>query len=97
MNKPELGQFKKAGVAPQKVLKEFRLQDVAAYEIGKTVTVDTFAAGDKVDVVGTTKGHGFSGVNRDGNQQELKMTHGSRPRSQRSRFYGRKQLAVESI
>ena len=79
LNKPELGQFKKAGVAPQKVLKEFRLQDVAAYEIGKTVTVDTFAAGDKVDVVGTTKGHGFSGVIKRWNQQRLKMTHGVGP------------------
>lgn len=79
LNKPELGQFKKAGVAPQKVLKEFRLQDVAAYEISKTVTVDTFAAGDKVDVVGTTKGHGFSGVIKRWNQQRLKMTHGVGP------------------
>lgn len=79
LNKPELGQFKKAGVAPQKVLIEFRLQDVAAYEIGKTVTVDTFAAGDKVDVVGTTKGHGFSGVIKRWNQQRLKMTHGVGP------------------
>ena len=79
LNKPELGQFKKAGVAPQKVLKEFRLQDVAAYEIGKTVTVDTFAAGDKVDVVGLTKGHGFSGVIKRWNQQRLKMTHGVGP------------------
>ena len=60
-------------------MKEFRLQDVAAYEIGKTVTVDTFAAGDKVDVVGTTKGHGFSGVIKRWNQQRLKMTHGVGP------------------
>ena len=79
LNKPELGQFKKAGVAPQKVLKEFRLEDVAAYEVGKAVTVDTFAAGDKVDVVGTTKGHGFSGVIKRWNQQRLKMTHGVGP------------------
>lgn len=79
LNKPELGQFKKAGVAPQKVLKEFRLSDVSAYEIGKTVTVDTFAAGDKVDVVGTTKGHGFSGVIKRWNQHRLKMTHGVGP------------------
>ena len=79
LNKPELGQFKKAGVAPQKVLKEFRLQDVAAYEIGKTVTVDTFAAGDKADVVGLTKGHGFSGVIKRWTQHRLKMTHGVGP------------------
>ena len=62
LNKPEAGLFKKAGVAPLKVLKEFRLENVSAYEMGQTVTVDTFKEGDKVDVVGMSKGHGFSGV-----------------------------------
>ena len=62
VNKPDAGQFKKAGVAPLKVLKEFRFDDVSAYTVGQVITVDTFAAGDKVDVVGLTKGHGFSGV-----------------------------------
>ena len=79
LNKPEAGQFKKAGVAPQRVLKEFRFDDVSAYEVGKSVTVDVFAEGDKVDVVGTTKGHGFSGVIKRWNQARLRMTHGTGP------------------
>lgn len=79
LNKPEAGQFKKAGVAPQKVLKEFRLENVSAYEMGQTVTVDTFKEGDKVDVVGMSKGHGFSGVIKRWNQHKLKATHGVGP------------------
>ncbi len=79
LNKPEAGQFKKAGVAPQRILKEFRFDDVSAYEVGKSVTVDVFAEGDKVDVAGTTKGHGFSGVIKRWNQHRLKMTHGTGP------------------
>ncbi|MBP5177703.1 MAG: 50S ribosomal protein L3 [Clostridia bacterium] len=79
LNKPELGQFKKAGVEPQKVLKEFRLEDVSSYEVGKAVTCDVFAAGDKVDVIGTTKGHGYTGVIKRWNQHRLKETHGVGP------------------
>ena len=79
LNKPEAGQFKKAGVACQKVLKEFRFDDLSAYEVGKAVTVEVFAEGDKVDVVGTTKGHGFSGVIKRWNQARLRMTHGTGP------------------
>ena len=79
VNKPELGQFKKAGVEPQKYLREFRLDDAAQYEVGKEVTCDVFAAGDKVDVVGTTKGHGYTGVIKRWNQHRLKETHGVGP------------------
>ena len=79
LNKPELGQFKKAGVKPQKVLKEFRLADLSSYEVGKSVTVEAFKAGDKVDVVGTSKGHGYSGVIKRWNQRRLKETHGVGP------------------
>ena len=79
LNQPEAGQFKKIGVAPQRVLKEFRFEDLSAYEVGKNVTVEVFAEGDKVDVVGTTKGHGFSGVIKRWNQHTLKMTHGTGP------------------
>ena len=79
LNKPEAGQFKKAGVACQRVLKEFRVSDISSYEVGKAVTVDTFKDGDKVDVVGQTKGHGFSGVIKRWNQHRLKMTHGVGP------------------
>ena len=79
VNKPELGQFKKAGVKPQKVLREFRLNDLSSYEVGKEVTVEVFKNGDKVDVVGTSKGHGFSGVIKRWNQRRLKETHGVGP------------------
>ncbi len=79
LNKPNAGQFKKAGVAPQKVLKEFRLDDLSAYSVGQVLTVESFAEGDKVDVVGLTKGHGFTGVIKRWNQQRLKMTHGVGP------------------
>ena len=79
LNKPELGLFKKAGVKPQKVLKEFRLADLSSYEVVKEVTVDIFKNGDKVDVVGTSKGHGFSGVIKRWNHRRLKETHGVGP------------------
>ena len=79
VSKPDLGQFKKAGVKPQKVLKEFRLADLSSYEVGINVTVEQFKEGDKVDVVGTSKGHGFSGVIKRWNQHRLKETHGVGP------------------
>lgn len=79
LNKPELGQFKKAGVKPCKVLKEFRLDDLSSYSVGGEVKADVFAAGDRVDVHGVTKGHGFSGVIKRWNQHRLKETHGVGP------------------
>ena len=79
LSKPELGQFKKAGVKPQKVLKEFRLADLSSYEVGKEVTVGIFKEGEKVDVVGTSKGHGYTGVIKRWNQRRLKETHGVGP------------------
>lgn len=79
LNKPELGQFKKAGVNPHKVLKEFRVESLDGYEVGKNVTCEVFAKGDHVDVVGTTKGHGFTGVIKRWNNQRLKETHGVGP------------------
>jgi len=79
LNKPELGQFKKAGVKPQRVLKEFRLNSLDGLKVGENVTCDIFKEGDKVDVVGTTKGHGFTGVIKRWNQGRLKETHGVGP------------------
>ena len=79
LNKPEIGQFKKAGVDPQKYLKEFRVDNAGEYEVGNVVTVEKFAAGDKIDVVGMTKGHGFSGVIKRWNHHRLKETHGVGP------------------
>ncbi len=79
LNKPELGQFKKAGVKPCKVLKEVRLDSIEGYNVGDEVKADVFAAGDKVDVAGVTKGHGFTGVIKRWNQHRLKETHGVGP------------------
>ncbi len=79
LNKPELGQFKKAGVNPCKVLKEVRLDKVDGYKVGDKLKADVFAAGDKIDVVGVTKGHGYTGVIKRWNQHRLKETHGVGP------------------
>ena len=79
LTKPELGQFKKAGVKPHKVLKEIRVANAETFEVGAELKADVFAAGDKVDVSGVTKGHGFTGVIKRWNQQRLKMTHGTGP------------------
>ncbi len=78
VNKPDLGQFKKAGVKPQKYLKEFR-GEADGVEVGSVVTVETFAEGDKVDVSGLTRGRGFTGVIQRWNQHRLKETHGVGP------------------
>ncbi len=79
LNKPDNGQFKKAGVEPQKVLKEFKFDDCGKYAVGQVLTVESFADGDHVDVVGLTKGHGFTGVIKRWNHHRLKMTHGVGP------------------
>ena len=79
LNKPEAGLFKKIGVTPRKVLKEFKLDDAASYTVGSVIECDTFAAGDKIDVSGVSKGHGFTGVIKRWNNQRLKETHGVGP------------------
>ena len=62
VNKAAAGHFKKANVAPKKTLREFRLEDVSAMNVGDVLKADVFAAGDKVDVVGVSKGKGYQGV-----------------------------------
>ena len=79
LNKCELGQFKKAGVKPHKVMKEFKLEGADAMTVGSVVTCDVFQAGDKIDVSGVSKGHGFTGVIKRWNQHRLKETHGVGP------------------
>ncbi len=79
LNKPEKGVFKKAGVAPKKVLSEFKFSDCDKFEIGKDITCEIFASGDFVDVSGVSKGHGFSGAIKRWNHQRLKETHGTGP------------------
>ena len=79
MTKAEKGHFEKAGVAAKKHLKEFRLDDCSAYNVGDVVTADTFAAGDKVDVTGMTKGRGYTGAIKRWNLHKLQATHGVGP------------------
>ena len=79
LNKAEKGHFAKAGVATKKHLKEFKLDDAATMNVGDVVTADTFVAGDRVDITGITKGHGFCGVIKRWNGAILRMTHGGGP------------------
>ena len=79
VNKAEKGHFEKAGVSLKRHLKEFRLDDCSAVNVGDVITVDTFAAGEKVDVTGMTKGRGYSGVIKRWNHHHLRMTHGTGP------------------
>ena len=79
LTKPEAGHLKKAGVALKKVLKEFRLDDCSKYQVGDELKADVFAAGDRVDVTGTSKGHGYQGVIKRHGAHRLKETHGSGP------------------
>ena len=78
LNKPELGHYAKAGVAAKRVLREFRFDDCAGYKVGDELKVDQFAQGDRIDVVGTSKGHGFTGPVARWNQHTGPMAHGSK-------------------
>lgn len=77
MNKPMAGHFGKAGVAFKAFLKEFRLDDISAINVGDVIKADTFAAGDMIDVTGRSKGHGFSGTIKRYGTHRGPMTHGS--------------------
>ncbi|MCD7859468.1 MAG: 50S ribosomal protein L3 [Firmicutes bacterium] len=79
LSKPEAGHLKKAGVAPKKYLKEFKLENAADMNVGDVVAADTFAAGDKVDVTGISKGHGYQGVVKRHGAGRTPMTHGGGP------------------
>ncbi len=79
LTKAELGHLAKAGVSPKRHLKEFRLADCSALEVGSVVTVDTFAEGEKVDITGITKGRGYTGCVKRWGHHILRMTHGTGP------------------
>ena len=79
LTKAEVGHFKKANVEFKKHLKEFRLDDVSAINVGDVISADTFAAGEKVDVTGMTKGRGYTGCVKRWNHRILRMTHGTGP------------------
>ncbi|EHE86116.1 50S ribosomal protein L3 [Latilactobacillus curvatus CRL 705] len=77
-NKPAKGHVAKANTTPKRFIREFRDVALGDYEVGTEIKVDTFAAGDVVDVTGVTKGHGFQGnIKKDG-QSRGPMGHGSR-------------------
>ena len=78
VKKPMTGHFKKAGVEPTRYLREFRLDNVAELEVGSDLTVTQFEAGEKIDVSGVSKGHGFTGVIQRWNQHTGPMAHGSK-------------------
>ena len=79
VTKPAAGHFKKAGVSAKRHLKEFRLDDAANMNVGDVVAADTFAAGDKVDITGITKGRGYTGAVKRWGNHILRMTHGTGP------------------
>ena len=76
VNKPESGQFAKAGVSPRRHLVELRTTDASAYEIGQEVTVEAFAVGSPIDVTGKTKGKGYAGVIKRHGFHGLRASHG---------------------
>ena len=77
LNKPLIGHFKKANVANKKYLREFRLEDCSALNVGDEIKADTFEAGEKVDVSGISRGKGFAGPMKHGLHRGP-MTHGSK-------------------
>ena len=79
LTKPEAGHLKKAGVEAKRHLKEFRLEDTSALNVGDVVKADTFAAGDWIDVTGISKGHGYQGVIKRHGAHRTDMTHGGGP------------------
>ena len=78
-NKPEKGVVAKANTAPKRFIKEFRYDEMMSYEVGQTVSVDSFVAGEVVDVTGTSKGKGYQGVIKRFGAHRLKETHGTGP------------------
>ena len=78
MTKPELGHFAKANVPAKRYLREFRLADISSFKVGDEIKADTFAEGEKVDVSGISKGHGYTGVVQRWNQHTGPMAHGSK-------------------
>ena len=77
VNKPAAGHFEAAGVTPRRTLTEVRTADAAEYTLGQELTVDTFEAGQKVDVVGTSKGKGFAGVMKRHGFAGVSASHGA--------------------
>ena len=79
VSKPAKGHFDKADVAPKRTLREFRLDDISAINVGDILKADVFAVGDRIDVVGTSKGKGYAGAIKRWNQHRLRESHGTGP------------------
>jgi len=79
VKKPIKGHFAKGDVAPKRVLREFRLEDISGYNVGDIIKADVFAEGERVDVRGTSKGKGYAGVIKRHGFARLKMSHGTGP------------------
>ena len=79
VSKPMKGHFAKADVAPKKVLREFRVSDISAFNVGDLIKADLFAEGDHIDVTGTSKGKGWAGTIKRWNFSRLKESHGTGP------------------
>ncbi|MEE0752662.1 50S ribosomal protein L3 [Frisingicoccus sp.] len=78
VNKPMKGHFAKAGVAPKRFVREFKLEDAESYTVGQEIKADVFAAGDKIDATAKSKGKGFQGAIKRHGQSRGPMTHGSK-------------------
>ena len=78
VNKPDKGQFAKAGVAVKRVIREFRLEDAESYEVASEIKANVFEVGDKVDVAGTSKGKGYQGAIHRFGFHRGPMEHGSK-------------------
>ena len=79
VKKPLKGHFDKAGAAPKRTLREFRLEDMTDMKVGDILKADVFTVGDKIDVVGTSKGKGYAGVIKRFNQARFRESHGTGP------------------
>lgn len=79
VSKSAKGHFDKADVAPKRTLREFRLDDISAMNVGDILKADVFAVGDRIDVVGTSKGKGYAGAIKRWNQHRLRESHGTGP------------------
>lgn len=77
-NKPVKGHFAKANATLKRIVKEFRLENIDEYEVGNEIKADIFAAGDKIDVTGVSKGKGFQGAIKRWNFSRGPMSHGSK-------------------
>ena len=78
VNKPMKGHFAKAGVAPKRFVREFKLEDAESYTVGQEIKADVFAAGDKIDATAKSKGKGFQGAIKRHGQHRGPMAHGSK-------------------